>query len=185
VQGGVHNAALGAIQDPAGSAIGTGARPSGGGASGAIYARFPDLEPIPRIAPRSAIFNRAAGPGRRVLHTHSPQLRGSPASALDRHQALEDLANAYVNALVAFDARAADLGNHGVLLNLVPVSAAIYAGRFRDPALDHLHPSYTIAAVALALGWLGESGRALPQLTISFFAPPVFRAAEQVLRGRS
>ena len=123
VQGGVQDAPAGAIQDPAGSAIGSGRRPAGGGASGAIYQKFADLMPIPSIEPRSAIFNSSTGPGRRVLHTHSPRLAGSPGQSEDRRHVIEDLANAYANALAAFADRAAELGADGTMLNLVPVSA--------------------------------------------------------------
>src|SRR5262245_22582152 len=107
VRGGVQDAPSGAIQDPAGSAIGSGRQPAGGGASGAIYQKFTDLKPIPSIEPRSAIFNSTTGPGRRVLHTYSPRLTGSPGQSEDRRRVIEDLANAYANALAAFADRAA------------------------------------------------------------------------------
>jgi hypothetical protein len=181
VQGGVQDAPTGAVQDPAGSAIGSGRRPAGGGASGAIYQRFTDLMPIPSIEPRAAIFNSSTGPGRRVLHTHSPRLTGSPGRSEDRRQVIEDLANAYANALAAFADRAAELGGEGTMLNLVPVSAGIFSGRFNDTTLDHLHPSYTVCAVALALGWWRRTGASAPPLTIYYFKPDVFTAARTVL----
>ncbi len=179
-QGGVQAAPVGAIQDPAGVAIGAGVEPiatHAGGASAAIYSAFPDLRPIPQIQPRSAVFNSSTGAGHRVLHTHSPELAGSPRSTEPRRQAMEDLANAYANALEAFRDRAADLGEHGTLLNLVPVSAGIFAGDFVVPALGHLHPSYTICATVLALNWWRGTGSASPSLTIYFFEPPVYDAA--------
>jgi hypothetical protein len=181
VQGGVQDAPVGAIQDPAGTAIGSGRRPAGGGASGAIYARFPDLMPIPSIAPRSAIFNSSPGAGRRVLHTYSPRLTGSPGQSEDRRLTIEDLANSYANALVAFDGRAAALGDDGASLNLVPVSAGIFAGRFTDHSLDHLHPTYTLCALLLALGWWRRAGGSAPNLAIYFFRPDVFGVAAEVL----
>jgi hypothetical protein len=179
--GGVHDAPAGAIQDPAGSAIGSGRCPSGAGASGAIYQQFADLMPIPGIAPRSAIFNSSTGPGRRVLHTHSPRLAGSPGQSEDRRRVIDDLANAYANALAAFADRAGELGADGTTLNLVPVSAGIFSGRFNDTTLDHLHPSYTVCAVALALGWWRGTGASSPPLTIYYFKPDVFTAATTVL----
>ena len=185
VQGGVQNAPGGAIQDPAGSAIGSGRHPAGAGASGAIYQKFTDLMPIPSIEPRSAIFNASTGPGCRVLHTHSPTLAGSPGQRDDRRRAIEDLANAYANALVAFADRAVELGTDGSMLNLVPVSAGIFCGRFTDTTLDHLHPSYTMCAVLLALGWWRGTGASPPPLTIYFFKPEVFEAATQVLADLS
>jgi hypothetical protein len=181
VQGGVQDAPAGAIQDPAGSAIGSGRRPAGGGASGAIYQKFADLMPIPSIEPRSAIFNSSTGPGRRVLHTYSPRLAGSPGQSEDRRHVIEDLANAYANALAAFADRAAELGADGTMLNLVPLSAGIFSGRFTDPTLDHLHPSYTVCAVALALGWWLRTGASPPPLTVYYFKPDVFTAARAVL----
>jgi hypothetical protein len=181
VHGGVQDAPAGAIQDPAGSAIGSGQRPAGGGASGAIYRAFTDLRPIPNIEPRSAIFNSATGAGRRILHTHSPRLAGSPGQNEDRRRVIEDLANAYANALAAFADRAGELGADGTTLNLVPVSAGIFSGRFSDPTLDHLHPSYTMCAIALALGWCRGAGVFAPALTIYFFEPDVFTAAATVL----
>ena len=185
VQGGVQDAPEGAIQDPAGSAIGSGRRPAGAGASGAIYQKFTDLMPIPSIEPRSAIFNASTGPGCRVLHTHSPRLAGSPGQSDDRRRAIEDLANAYANALVAFADRAVELGADGSMLNLVPVSAGIFCGRFTDTTLDHLHPSYTMCAVLLALGWWRGTGASPPPLTIYFFKPEVFEAATKVLADLS
>src|SRR5262245_47782829 len=162
VQGGLQEAPKGAIQDPAGSAIGSGHRPAGAGASGAIYQKFTDLLPIPSIRPRSAIFNSSTGPGRRVLHTYSPRLGGSPGQSEDRRRAIEDLANSYANALVAFRDRAPELGVDVTMLNLVPVSAGIFCDRFTDTTLDHLHPSYTMCAIALALGWWRGSVGSLP-----------------------
>jgi hypothetical protein len=185
VQGGVHEAPAGAIQDPAGSAIGSGRRPAGGGASGAIYQKFADLMPIPSIEPRAAIFNSSSGPGRRVLHTYSPRLAGSPGQSEDRRHVVEDLANAYANALAAFADGAAELGADGTMLNLVPVSAGIFSGRFTDPTLDHLHPSYTVCAIALALGWWRGTGASPPPLTIYYFKPAVFTAATKVLADLS
>lgn len=181
VSGGVHTAPVGVIQDPAGSAIGSGGRPSGAGASGAIYAAFPDLHPIPGIVPRAAVFNSSSGPGRRVLHTHSPQLAGSPPSPEACRRALEDLANSYANALIAVERRGAELGTDGAVLNLVPVSAAIYAGHFRHRHLDHLHPSYSITAVLLAVGCQRAAGGPVPQLALWYFSPTVYDAATAVL----
>jgi hypothetical protein len=188
--GAVQDAPSGAIQDPAGTAIGAGKGGFAGarGASAAIYEKFPDLEPIPSIQPRSAIFNSSTGAGRRVLHTFSPTLSGSPQSSQDRRQALEDLANAYANAVEAFRDSAAALGEDGALLNLVPVSASIFAHAFKDPAYDHLHPSYTICAIALALDWSRGSGLVPDSLKIHFYMPgttdnPVYEAAKGVIKS--
>jgi hypothetical protein len=108
-------------------------------------------------------------------------LSGSPGQREDRRQVIEDLANAYANALAAFADRARALGADGAVLNLVPVSAGIFSGRFNDPALDHLHPSYTLCAVALALGWWRGEGASPPSLSLYYFKPDVFTVATSVL----
>jgi hypothetical protein len=95
-------------------------------------------------------------------------LGGSPGSSKDRQQALEDLANAYANAVEAFRDRADALGEDGSLLNLVPMSAAIFAHAFKDPTYNHLHPSCTICAIVLALDWSRRSGFVPHSLKIHF-----------------
>lgn len=192
VQGGVQAAATGAIQDPAGNAIGAAAKPvnaNAGGASGVIYAAFPDLEPIPAIAEKSAIFNTSAGPGRRVLHSFSPHLMGDPKEAGARLAAILSIADTYANALVAFNANAAALGADGKLLNLVPVSAAIFAQAFVNPAFadlsrnspGHLDPSYTLTALGLAISEMSARGAVIPQLALYYYAADVFAAARTTL----
>ena len=178
-QGGVQTAPLGVIQDPAGSAVGSGSSPSGGGASGAIYQAFPDLLPIPAMQPGDAVFNASPGPGRRVLHSFSPQLRGKPGVAADREARLGELATAFLNALAAMAERAPHLGDDGGLLNLVPLSASIFAGAFRDPDLRHLDPSYTLAATLLAVDVALTRGISLVPMTLSYFDPEVLEAARE------
>jgi hypothetical protein len=174
--GGVQSAPIGVIQDPAGSAIGTRHKPRGSGAAGAIYAKFPDLKEIDPIAPRSSIFNRSIGPGHRVLHTHSPRLAGSPTSASARSKVLEDLSNSYYNAVVAVNRRSGALGEHGKLLNLVPVSASIYAGDFADDQHDppHLDRSYTLTAIMIAIGEALKTGESLVDLTLHCFSQDAY-----------
>lgn len=191
MRGGVQTAPHGVIQDPAGSAVGRDL--AGAGASGAIYAFFdalPDssdrLCDIPDIPAGAAIFNASQGAGRRVLHTHSPSLQRlnlQPASDLDRGRALAEIGNAYYNAIAAFNARSADLGDDGRLLNLVPVSAGIYGGAFAnnrsewDRATRHLDPTYTLTAVALALAqWRAQYG-AVPSMNIYYFGADVYKTA--------
>jgi hypothetical protein len=185
--GDVQKAPTGVIQDPAGVAIGFNGSPkdSGAGAASiAIYQQFPDLQPIPSIKPRSAIFNSSTGPGHRVLHTYSPELAGSPGTSSARQQVIEDLANAYANALGAFRERAPDLGADGTLLNLIPVSAGDFANQFKlGKPYFHLHPSYTICAIALALNWWRSSSSALPPLTLYFHEQPVYKLATDVMDG--
>jgi hypothetical protein len=186
VQAGVQRAQSGAIQDPAGSAIGSTGRPidsGAGGGSRAIYAAFPDLEAIPAIEPRSAIFNSSDGVGKRVLHSHSPVLSGEPGDGEARRKVLEDLANTYYNAIVAFNARAQALGADGTRLNLVPVSAAIFAARFRNPTFGgsgHLDPSYTLAAISIAIATLMQSGKNIPKLSLYYYDKTVYKAAVDV-----
>lgn len=150
---GVQSAADGAIQDPAGSAIGSGRKPSGGGASGAIYAKFPDLDPIPKIPMGASVFNTSPGPGKRVLHTYSPDLSSlmlKPQNNSDRTKALNALTNCYINVFIA----CSESPNNFKEIALVPVSGNIYAGDFINKTLKHLDPSYTITSIMLAQGYL-------------------------------
>lgn len=183
--GGVQEADTGVIQDPAGSAIGGGkdGLKTAGGASGAIYDAFPDLEGIPTIDVGGAVFNSSRGPGARVLHTFSPRLAGKPGAATERAKALEDISNAYANAILAFNRHAGVSGGHGGRLNLVPVSAAIFAGNFANPRFTHPHldPSYTLTAVAIAIGTLSGAGDAIPDLSIYYYSPDVRAAAEALV----
>jgi len=184
--GGVQSAPTGAVQDPAGSAIGSGEAPSGGGASGAIYDHFPDLAPIPDIPPGASIFNASDGLGRRVLHTHSPTLTTDPADPAGRGTALTDVANAYATALIAFDRHRDALGSDGALLNLTLVSASIYGGLFaqNNPKFHHLDPSYSLAAIALAIHGVAAAGEAaIAPLTVYFFDAQV-RADAEALAAR-
>jgi len=181
VYGGVDKAEIGVIQDPAGSAIGTDV-PIGGGASGAIYNRF-ELDPIPWIGEGECIFNSTKTEGRRVLHTHSPILNGSPHDHDDRIAAVLDLANAYYNAILMFNERSGELGDDGMLLNLVPVSASIFAGRFlrRNLGMGHLDVSFTFVAIAVALGKLLIEGKAIPKMNIYFYDRDVYELAKKYM----
>ncbi|MCA9698681.1 MAG: hypothetical protein KC431_14240 [Myxococcales bacterium] len=184
--GAVHQAERGAIQDPAGSAIGGGppARMFAGGASGAIYRSFPDLAPIPEIPPGASVFNASTGPGWRVLHTHSPMLEGSPEDPEARALVLSQLAQAYCGALLAFVDRAPILGEHGEVLDLVPLAASIFAGDFRDHAhviRGHLDPGYTLAAILWAAQELCQAGHQPPALCLYYFEDPLVEVAESLL----
>ena len=180
VHGGVQTAPHGAIQDPAGSAIGSGQTPSGGGGSGAIYGAFPDLDPVPAIQPRSAIFNTSTGPGHRVVHSFSPRLGQTPSDAEERRASMEAIANTYANAILAFDDRVPHLGADGRVLTLAPVAAKIFAGGYKNRDLDHLDPSFSITALYLAVSELAGAGAAIPALALYYFDAPVFAAAEAV-----
>ena len=116
-----------------------------------------------------------------MVHTYSPQLQGSPQDRDDRRQAIEDLANAYSNTLEAFrDGTPSLTADDLKLLNLVPVSARIYAGEFKMPApYDHLHPSYTLCALAIALNYWASS-YAAPSLALYYNDPVVYADAQSV-----
>lgn len=172
---GIDAAPSGVLQDPAGSAVGAPAL-AGGGASGRIYARFPDLHPIPAMPPQAAVCNASSGPGRRVLHSHSPQLAGRPEREADRIANLTALATTYANALLALDAEREWLGDDAGVCNLVPVAASIYAGAFaRDRIFEHAHldPSYTIVAVVIAMAHVRSLGVAVPRTTLCFWEAEV------------
>jgi hypothetical protein len=177
----VQHAKRGVIQDPAGTAVG-GSLVGAGGASGRIYAKFNDLKNIPSMARGAAVFNASAGPGRRVLHSYGFQLQGDPGRSGDRAGALLALADTYANALFAFADRVGELGEHGQLLNLVPVSASIYANEFADGRQfqnRHLDPSYSLVAFVVAAGSVLEQGIAVPQTTMCFYEPDVYARAVQ------
>lgn len=184
VRRGVHEAEHGVIQDPAGSAVGA-PRLRGGGASGAIYGAFADLRPIPAMAPGAAVGNASTGPGRRVLHSHSPSLQGDPRDERARAAVLVALGEAYANAVVAFAERAPELGDDGHELHLVPLSSSIYAGAFaRDEfASPHLDPSYTLVAVVAGFAWASTHGVEVPATTLAYFSADVFAVAQDRRRA--
>jgi hypothetical protein len=192
----VQSASTGIIQDPAGSAVGQ-AKPSGGGASGGIYKAFPDLDGIPKIGHGASVFNTSSGPGKRVLHTYSPEFSMEnlkPSITADCNRALTLLTNAYINAyLASADASADPTGNmHGtVLINLVPLSGKIFAGNFADKSLakeifevGHLHPSYTIASILLAQGYLFQNKDNVLDAALHYWTgdtPKPYNAAVKVM----
>lgn len=188
INGDIQSAAHGIIQDPAGSAVGAMQDPaklSGvGGASQAIYAAFPDLKPIPQIPVGASVFNSSTGAGRRVLHTYSPTLAGSPADVDDCQAAVEHIANAYRNALLCCNNPPAALSGSqdADVVNLIPVSGAIFAGPFRYHfASLHLHPSYTLVAIALAQLSLLQAGSPVLPATLYYHDQPVYAAAVPLL----
>ncbi|MFM9950697.1 MAG: hypothetical protein ACKV1O_22360 [Saprospiraceae bacterium] len=194
VNGAIQNAPTGIIQDPAGSAIGSGVAPSGGGGSGAIYSKFHPLDPIPAIKQGESIFNTAPA-GQRLLHTYSPNLFAlslSPSLASDCQKALEHIANAYANAYLAGNYAATLPGGpleHVNLLNFSPISAAIFAGAFKynfgkdskgNPIM-HLHPSYTLTALWIAQASLLAEQVPLLASAIYFYDKAVFKAVQAVM----
>ena len=86
----------------------------GGGLSGAIYQRF-DLDPIPQFRCES-IFN-SSDAGKRILHTHSPQL----FAVENIWEATRCIARAYLSAITVFVEAAERHGEQ--VLNLCAVSA--------------------------------------------------------------
>jgi len=190
VQGGVQTAAHGIIQDPAGSAIGA-RNFNGGNASGAIYQHFnnlPDPEDhlayIPDMPPGASAFNESKGAGRRILHSHSPFLRGSPANGICRGEALASLVNTYINAFLVSAERSQDLGNDAQLLNLVPISASLYANSFaaRHPGwkVSHLDQTYTITAIQMASAVAAHRSLNVPKLCLYYYDSEVCKTAEKI-----
>lgn len=160
------------IQDPAGSAVGTGEAPEGGGLSGAIYKAF-KLAPVPDIRVGQSVFGKPASGSRReeiedakrVLHTHSPHL--SRAENLEAATLL--IKEAYKEAIETFLT-----APQYKILNLCAISAAIYAGKFKDEDLDHLHPSITQVALTAAIAEIqSERPKALEGKTINLYYRPI------------
>jgi hypothetical protein len=187
IHGDIQNSQSGVIQDPAGSAVGVAEKPASqfgvGGGSKAIYSTFKDLDPIPDIPMGASVFNTSSGPGRRVLHTYSPMLPGLPDRSQDCQTALQMLANGYANALNAANHPPTALAESGEaqLINLIPISGRIYAGAFRDSSLNHLHPSYTLTAIAIAQMSLLQSNQNLLQSTLYYHDLSVYSASLTVL----
>jgi hypothetical protein len=155
---GNQGAVTGVIQDPAGSAVGSGAFPLGAGGSGAIYTKFTDLKPIPQMAFTEAVFNSSTGPGFRVLHSYSPDLSDftlqlKVTKLIDREKAIELISRTYANAMFAtIDAANTKSGllENVSKINFTAVSGNIYAGSFKTDDINHLHPSYHLLAIMIA-----------------------------------
>lgn len=181
---GVQGAANGVIQDPAGTAIGSGRFPAGGGGSGAIYAKFVDLQPVPAINPCEAVFNESEQDGGRVLHSYSPHLQGAPDKLADCCAALQALANSYLNALQAERLLPPPPGTAEVFTEFgaVPLAGRIFARKFKNDALNHLHPGYTIASLLIAQAEMIRAGKTVPRISIYYFDRPVYQAAESVIK---
>ena len=65
-------------------------------------------------------------------------------------------------------------GSAGDVLNLVPISSVIFAGRFAThkdgyPGNGHLHPSYSLTAILLAADAMAKDGQVVPPTTIYYF----------------
>ena len=152
------------IQDPAGSAIGTGDHPYGSGASGVIYNMFRGsnkLACIPQINPTESTYghyhnfanssdskNPMKAP---VIHTHSPIASGSPLKREDRNIFMKSLVDSYKSCISIWLNK--DVYSSRTELSLVPLAASIYGGNFRYnfKSCAHLHPSYTLAAILIAV----------------------------------
>lgn len=176
------------IQDPAGSAIGTGTSPYGGGASGAIYNRFNGsnrLAPIPEINVTESVFGRykidkSIAP---VIHTHSPIAQGEAKRKKSRTGFIRKLAVSYRDTINLWLKQINDESE----LNLVPLAGSIYAGDFRDE-MDgscHLHPSYTLISLLLAvssinIGDLDKYKNYMSKIQLWYYEDPVFEEAEKV-----
>ena len=181
VHGGVDGADVGAIQDPAGSAIGSGNKPDGGGASDAIYKKFLDLEPIPQINKGDAVFNGSTGLGKKILHSYAYSLTENPSNENDRYTVINKLKKTYVNAIKVFGQGKSKLDKKDQhRLNLVPVSAAIFGGQFKDASIGHLQPSYTFAAIVLAIDECIKGHVDIPELYIYYYGEDVKKIADKV-----
>ena len=181
VIGSIAEQPTGVIQDPAGSAIGTGVAPAGAGLSRAIYQRY-QLDPIPDIAPGCAIMNSATGDGKRILHTHSYQLHHAP----DIWEATRQIADSYLEAIQVF---VANVYMHGqYTMHFSAVSAGMLAGKYRNPLYNHLDPSVTQMALVHALATYESSYPAvLSGYTFNLFyfgdpihPTPLYLKAQQV-----
>ena len=180
---GVQSAHIGVVQDPAGSAIGSGHFPSGSGGSGAIYKHFSDLKPVPQINQTEAVFNESEQDGGRVLHSYSPYLNGSPSDLKDCTTALQDLSNTYFNAFMAERLLPPAPGTPEVVTEFgaVPLAGRIFAQAFKNETLNHLHPGYTIASLLIAHAEMIRANKTLPAVKVYYFDSTVYNVAVSVL----
>lgn len=185
---GVQSCPTGVVQDPAGSAVGTGRKPSGGGGSGAIYGHFHDLDPVPDMNPGEAEFNTSTGPGGRVLHSYSPEIH-MDTTHLDTNDpancqwVLQELANAYLNAYRAkhMVAGTPPTETDFDVFNACPLSGRIFAGKYKNTVLNHLDPSYTITAMLIAQAEANRAGEKLPTITLCYYDAPVYAEGVKVM----
>lgn len=144
------------IQDPAGAAIGKSEDPSTlarrnevGGLSKKIYRNVKNLLSISDIKDGESEFNRSTDPkASRVLHTHSYTFFEDPRETRNLFQATTCIKETYQNAIKKF----LDEAPTGTdTLNLCAVSGDIFAGKFKNKDLGHLHPSITQVALTAAI----------------------------------
>lgn len=171
------------IQDPAGGAVGENIKTvEVGNASKVIYKQFiKTLHNIPSdLAKGESVFNTGEP---RVMHTHAYNFEVEnvyPKNIKDRMAVIWMLAESYYNALFLYhnNKRSDNLG-----FSLIPVSASIFVGNFKDPELDnHLHPSYTIVGLLLAFARLHNEGIILKHsdFDMYFFVKTVFDKAAEI-----
>jgi len=189
VNDGVQNSPEGVIvQDPAGSAVGS-PYLSGGGGSGAIYAHFHDLKPIPKINPGESVFNESEDAGSRVLHSYSPHIGHplvpppAPLVLADFELALTDLADSYFNAFTAVKLLPPEPGNPGTFtaFGAVPLAGRIFARNFKNTRLNHLHPGITIISILVAQAEMVRAKKTMPPVSIYYYDDAVFKVAQTVM----
>ena len=176
------------IQDPAGSAIGTGTSPYGGGASGAIYNRFNGsnkLAPIPEIKETASVFGKYKIDGSiaPVIHTHSPVAHGEAKKKKHRAKFIRQLAVSYRDTINLWLKQFNDESE----LSLVPLAGSIYAGDFRDEMNGscHLHPSYTLISLLLGVSNINTGGsdklkNYMSKVQLWYYEDSVFEEAKKV-----
>ena len=197
--GGVDKAPIGAIQDPAGTAIGAvdritklplkPIRTGSGGASSSIYNAFPDLEHIPNFKEGESQFNSTKGLGKKILHTHAYDLRKqnkNPKYGDHASDIILLLQDSYANAILCFNKYKNNLDiKDRYILNLVPLSASIFASDFGKTyfGMDgfHMSPSYTFMGIIYAMNNILNNKGEIPNLNIYYFSPIVKQDADIVL----
>ncbi len=162
-KGNIEDAKVGAIQDPASSAIGSTYFPYvtkgiGNPVSKAIYEKFDDLKPIPPITQNKSIFNSTTGKGKKILHTQCYVSYGDPTKEKDRQIQIQNIEDSYYKAFVEFNDGKGKLdSNDKGTLNLVPLPGN--GGKFEitkdtkpyNYNVNHLHPSYIILGLLKAI----------------------------------
>lgn len=169
--GSISEEETGVIQDSAGSAVGSGENPKGGGLSGAIYRKFKKLKPIPFIDPGQSRFNPAEDDqSKRILHTHAYRL--TKANAPNPTEAVKRLKDSYLHAIELFVEK--QQTHQQDTFNLCALSASIYGGRYVFPFSgeenSHMDPSITQEALSLAIfEYSQKDPRGLDDKTLKLF----------------
>ncbi len=152
---------------------------------------YSNSKSILKIKEGESSFNPTIRSDKKILHTHSFRLFGDPKNESDRLKVINNIEKSYYNAIVKFNEGKKNLDlDDKERLNLVPVSASIYAGNFainKSTAPfyyggDHLHPSYTLVALIKAIDKAKKNNIEILDLRIYYSDRNVGDNAHEILQ---